>query len=794
MTVKPNTPAALEFLRRYEPDGPWVLTAIQPDRKAISTRTFHVGEEDAMGRWIADYNGDRNIYFHVNPVIRDVIKKAEREDIKSVSWLHVDIDPRAGEDIEAERRRALGLLTTNLPKGVPPPTVVIFSGGGYQGFWKLEIPIPVNGDLALAEDAKRYNQQLELLFGADNVHNIDRIMRLPGTINLPDARKLKKGRRPALAELVEFDESRVYPISRFTPAAVVQMPDAPGFSTGQTVRVSGNVERINDVSELDQWNVPDRIKVIIVQGNHPDETKKGDASRSAWLFDVICGLVRCEVPDDVIFSIVTDPEFGISESVLDKGRNAERYAIRQIERGKEEAIDPWLRELNEKFAVIGNIGGKCRVVEEVLDATLDRTRLTRQSFDDFQGRYRNKHTQVGVSPQGMPIMKPVGKFWLDHPNRRQYDTVVFAPDREVPNAYNLWRGFGCAEQPGDCSLYLEHVRENICGGDPELYDYLIRWMARAVQHPGSTGEVAIVLRGGQGTGKSFFAKEFGKLFGRHFLQVSNSSHLVGNFNSHLRDVVVLFADEAFYAGDKRHTSVLKTLVTESTIVIEAKGVDAETAPNYVHLIMASNDQHVIPAGGDERRFLVLDVGKGKQQNTSYFGRIAEQMDNGGREALLHYLRTLDLDGWKVQAVPKTAALQDQKHLSYDTTESWWFEKLQEGRILETHGEWEREVRKHLVQDDFVDTANKFRVNFRGTQTSLGKFLARVCPGLKTTQKLAEYEEPTRDGYYRMVTKRTYFWEFPTLAECRARWEELYGAQAWPEYGEEPRLSPGVEPF
>ena len=42
-------------------------------------------------------------------------------------------------------------------------------------------PIPIDGVLAAAEDAARYNKQLELIYGADNCHNIDRILRLPGT-------------------------------------------------------------------------------------------------------------------------------------------------------------------------------------------------------------------------------------------------------------------------------------------------------------------------------------------------------------------------------------------------------------------------------------------------------------------------------------------------------------------------------------------------------------------------------------------------------------------------------------
>lgn len=793
MKIVPDNKAAIEFLQRWSPSGPWALTAIQTDRKAISTNTFWPNTLDALEKWLQEFNGKRNIYFHVNSVLRDITKKAEREDIKSLDWLHVDIDPRAGEDLEEERLRALALLTTKLPASVPPPTVIVFSGGGYQGFWRLEDPIEVNGDLSAAENAKRYNQQLELLFGADNCHNIDRIMRLPGTVNIPDAKKLKKGRTPTLAELVEFHDDRVYPLGKFTPAPALQLADEKGFSQAkQTVQISGNIERVADVSELDQWSVPDRVKVILVQGRHPDETKKGDNSRSAWLFDAICQLVRCEVPDEVIFSIVTDPEFGISESVLDKGSNAEKYAIRQIERAKEDVIDPHFRIMNERHAVIGNMGGKCRVIEEVFDGTLKRSRLTKMSFEDIRNRYMNIEVPIGTAPNGQVLTKPLGQFWLKHPHRRQFDTIVFAPGVEVPNVYNMWKGFAYPSRPGKCNLYLEHIRDNICRGDEKLYNYVIGWMARTVQQPGSQGQVAIVLRGGRGTGKSVFAKHFGQLFGRHFMQISNPSHLVGNFNSHLRDVIVLFADEAFFAGDKKHASILKTLITEDTITIEAKGVDAEAAANYVHLIMCSNESHVVPAGGDERRFLVLDVGSEHQKDIAYFIAMEEQLLAGGYEALLHYLMTYDITGFQVRNVPATKALQDQKHLSLSAEEEWWYQCLLEGRVRREADLWETEVRKELVTADYIEHTDRFRVFRRGNETTLGKFLHHVVPTLTTVQKLASWDEIAGDGFTRKVTKRARFYRLPPLDVCRARWDKLYGEENWPDVDAQAELVPQAE--
>jgi hypothetical protein len=652
--------AALTFLKKVYPDGPWPLTAIKPDKKGIQTRTFYPATEAECLKWLEQYNGKWNLYWLINPPMRDIDKKADREDIKEVAYLHVDIDPREREDLTEERERIYGLLTGRLPEGVPPPNFIIDSGGGYWGFWDPEPTIPVDGDLAKAEDAKLYNLKLEQLFGcADSCHNIDRIARLPGSVNIPDANKLKKGRKEAVAKVL-WAAHNAYPLSTFVKAAdpnKVLTPYVP------TVEVdTGAVLLFDDLgAELAKYNVDTRVLVIINEGHDPDNPKESDNSRSQWVFDMCCQLLRAGVPDQVIFSILMNPAYKISESILGTRGNIEKYALRQIERAKQEIEEPWLRELNDQYAVIKNLGGKCRVVQEIMDPTLKRSRLTRISFEDFRNSYLNETVQVGEDPKTkLPKFEKVGKWWLEHKERRQYTHLVFSPGKEVPGAYNLWKGFAYEARPGDCSLYLDHVQRNICANDPDIYAYLLGWMARAVQKPASQGHVAIVMKGLKGTGKSFFADHFGKLFGRHYLPVSNPGHLVGNFNAHLRDAVVVFADEAFYAGNRAHNSILKAMITQDTLIIEGKGLDAELGPNFTHVIMASNDTRVIAASVDERRFLVLDVSREKMQNKAYFRAIEEQLENGGYEALLHHLLNLDISKFEVRDVPSTAALTDQK--------------------------------------------------------------------------------------------------------------------------------------
>jgi hypothetical protein len=793
--MKQDNEKTIDFLRRWAPEGPWVLTAICVNKKGIETRTFYPKTEDALLKWINEYNGKRNLYFHVNSPMRDLTKKADREDILSVDWFHIDIDPRAGEDLDAERKRALDVLTNNLPDGVPKPTVIIFSGGGYQAFWKLEDPIKIDGDLPKGEDAKRYNVQLELRFGADNCHNIDRIMRLPNTMNIPDARKIKKGRVPTLAVCVQFDDV-AYPLSAFIAAQSVQRQGETIFDSNasQIVTISGNIDRIDSTDELDEWGVEERIKVIMGQGKHPDEPKKGDNSRSAWLFDFVCGTLRRGVPDDVIFAIITDSAWGISESVLEKKGHIEKYAIKQIESAKFHAIDPWLHKFNNKYAVVQNYGGKCLVISDQHDHSLDRKRLTRQTFNTFKDAYNNKRVQIGTDKFNNPKYMPAGKWWLENEHRRQYSAIAFAPEVTLPDdVYNLWRGFSVTSVPGECGLFLDHVRENVCGGNEVYYEYLLNWMARAVKHPERPGLVAIVLRGGRGVGKSFFAHTFGKLFGRHYMQISNSGHLVGNFNSHLRDLVVLFADEAFFAGDKKHESILKTLVTEEQMAIEAKGIDVEMAPNCIHLIMASNDLHVIPAGGDERRFFMVDVGDAKKQNIDYFRAITEQMErkidkdgkestdkkdeNSGYKALLNYLRTMDIEDFEVRHVPNTPALREQKLLSLSVVEEWWYQKLLNGCTITNGDEWQTDLPVEHLVNDYVAEVKRFNITKRGNATAMGRFLSKVCPCITTSSRKTSYEIQ-EEHYSRWVHRRARWYHLPPLEKARSLWEEQYGKTDW----------------
>jgi Family of unknown function (DUF5906) len=205
-------------------------------------------------------------------------------------------------------------------------------------------------------------------------------------------------------------------------------------------------------------------------------------------------------------------------------------------------------------------------------------------------------------------------------------------------------------------------------------------MADTCQNPHKQGGVAVVLRGEEGVGKGFTVKNFGALFGRHYLPVTQASQVTGKFNGHLAECCVLFADEAFFAGDKQHEATLKGLITEDCFMVERKGLDAIRSANLVHLWVSSNANWVVPAGPTARRFFCLDVVSDRRRDTEYFQSLDDHMKNGGRAAFLDLLLKRNLTGSDIWNVPKTAMLAEQKALTRRGVDALIEWLLTEGRL------------------------------------------------------------------------------------------------------------------
>ncbi len=412
--------------------------------------------------------------------------------------------------------------------------------------------------------------------------------------------------------------------------------------------------------------------------------------------------------------------------------------------------------MNEEFAVVV-VNGKVRIARFLSAGHEAHPHIDFMRESDFRTLTANR----------FPGKEQVAERWLKHRGRHEYPNGVgFWPDGRVPpGCLNLWTGFGVKPIPGDISPFLDFVKSVICGGDEALFDYLWAWMADAVQNPACRPGIAVVLQGRQGVGKGFFAETFGRLFGRHFIQVAQERQLTGNFNSHLIDKLLVFADEGSFTSH-RAGAVLKNLITSETIAAEPKGVDVIQVKNNVRLIIASNDEHVIGAGADERRYLVLSVSDIHQQDHTYFMQLAAWRDDGGLGALLHALQTHDLGRINLRMVPRTSGLFTQKVDSLDSVGRFYFECLKEGELIPSQP-WSG---FHSMRDLFdAWNAGHQGSSRRADETHFGKVFSALLPSPP------EKCRPLING------KRVWGYKIPNLTDCRKAFEDKLGHKIdWPE--------------
>jgi hypothetical protein len=452
-----------------------------------------------------------------------------------------------------------------------------------------------------------------------------------------------------------------------------------------------------------------------------------------------------------------------------------------------------LEALNAKGYAAVNDNGQFRVYRRKVDYTWpDKPReyWETQRKGDFLDILSNLRIQKTKGDSTSTV--PLAGEWLKWGSRTSYDGVAFDPGNRIPkpaNVLNLWTDWAVEPKKGEWNLLKRLLLEGLCDDEKAMFEYVLNWSAFMVQHPEKPAEVALVFRGAKGTGKGTYFRALGELAGRHGMHISNQHHFTNHFNSHLRDCIFLFADEAMWAGDKKAEGTLKALITEPTMVIEGKGKDVVVAKNHLHIAMASNEDWVFPASmDDERRLAISDVNSKFRGNKAFFTALNKQLVNGGLQAMLFDLKTRDIKGFHPRAnIPQTQALANQKLQSLDSWDSWWYDSLCTGDATsgqkEAKGLWNSTNPTHrcvLLCDDMKDSLEQHlrkvgdrHFGRRSMDTVMGQRLARRVPHIKKV-RLACPED--RLDVKTSSGGRVYAYWLPSLTECRGAFEAQLGSK------------------
>ena len=418
-----------------------------------------------------------------------------------------------------------------------------------------------------------------------------------------------------------------------------------------------------------------------------------------------------------------------------------------------------LAEMDETLCVV-LFGGQARIFSWTESPVFPGTKIPDFATREAMGLYFANQI-IKVREGNKIVDSPAFQVWLKRPSapRAKGVTLNSSGSRFVNGQLNLWTGFGVEPKSGSWPLLRQHITDVTCNSDNASSEYMLKWLAWVVQNPTKCAEVAVVMRGLKGTGKGTLGSLLCRIFANQALHISSRKHLVGTFNRHLMNCCFLFADEAFWAGDHAGAAELQRMVTERTLLIEPKGINSYQAINNLSIIMASNEDWVVPAsGGDERRYAVFDVSDKRRGDRAYFNALQTELyKDGGAAAFLDDVLAADLGDWHPREdVPQTKGLAAQKMESAAPEVNWLWALLEDGHRTKIHA---AALLREAKQSDA-------RLRYL-TPQKFSKFL-KLHNIVKVHRKEGD------------------FLVFPPLLEARARFHELYpwfdafteGAQEW----------------
>jgi len=237
--------------------------------------------DDNVTRKIEENNKDYHIYVGVNP--RPPSKNKKQDDIKDILTLWADVDAK---DFEGGKEEALRRI-----KEFPiSPSILVDSGNGYHLYWLLENSI-INIEEKERLEIRKILSGIIKEIGADHAHNLDRVMRLPGTLNIKDSPKecqivYSNGKTYILEDFESYKDKAFKHI-----ASVEEENELLSILGDKNLEIS--MENAQDAKDCINNNlkIPSKYKRLIIQGG----TQKGKdvfyKSRSERDWAIIMSLI-----------------------------------------------------------------------------------------------------------------------------------------------------------------------------------------------------------------------------------------------------------------------------------------------------------------------------------------------------------------------------------------------------------------------------------------------------------------------------------------------------------------------
>jgi hypothetical protein len=456
---------------------------------------------------------------------------------------------------------------------------------------------------------------------------------------------------------------------------------------------------------------------------------------------------------------------------------AEEYFWKNGWGGQEDAI---IKNMARYYTPI-NVNGAFRIKHD--SPTGDVEFLSRQ---DLLGLFEARRiwitatTKTGTAEREVSIAQAFLKSNKNPP----YMGLTFNPDpnwKKNATILNLWQGWPIKPVKGDVQIFLDYAYDIIANRDDRTHTWGTAWCAQIFQEPHIVKGTAIVHRGAEGIGKSFFAQTLGALMGRYYVTITDLDQVFGQFNAHIEHALLTHFEEAFWAGDRRAEGRIKDHISGTQRPINQKNLPIRNVRVYPRSIFDTNSRWVVPASMEARRFGIFDVSEARQRDVDYFAKLDAWRQNGGLAALMyHFLYDVDITKVDLRNPPRTLALMENQIATLRGVKRFWFDVLRSAKLPYFE---EKNDNFHVLVDDLYHywLAWCRTVNHKNLISieSFGIQFKELIPALDVNGKV---QRGRNGAIVNLVERgrqstgdRDYFHKIPALDICRSLWDNSWDA-------------------
>ena len=285
----------------------------------------------------------------------------------------------------------------------------------------------------------------------------------------------------------------------------------------------------------------------------------------------------------------------------------------------------------------------------------------------------------------------VYRAWMEDVSRSivRQENVGFDPactDKLI--TCNLWSGWPTTPKAGSCERILDLVYR-MCSreADPaKMAQWLLKWIAYPIKHPGAKMRTTVVVHGPAGFGKNvLFENYLAHGIYRKYGHVINQDAIEDKFNDWASGKLFLVADEVISRDNTYHVkNKLKQFITGDTIRINPKNMAAYEERNHVNMVFLSNEARPVALDEDDRRHAVLYTPAAMP--AEYYQALRDELNNDGAAAFHDYLITqVDLSDFDEHTKPPlTQAKLDLIERNWDVPVRFYYD-LGDGAITDSFG-------------------------------------------------------------------------------------------------------------